>query len=51
VGFNGYPHGILNKENEFFLNDYSSTSSHLGLILEDVNKFDVQTPVLLRGIE
>jgi hypothetical protein len=50
VGFNGYPHGILNNSNEFFTNDYSSSSS-LGLVLLDTNQFDVQNPLILRGIE
>jgi len=50
VGFNGYPHGILSS-NEFFINDYTSTSSSLGLTLLDTNQFDVQSPVLLRGVE
>jgi len=48
VGFDGYPHGILNNTNDFFTNNYSSSSS-LGLILLDKDQFDVQTPLLLRG--
>jgi len=50
VGFNGYPHGILNYDHEFFTNDYSSSSS-LGLILLDNTQFDVQSPMLLQGVE
>jgi hypothetical protein len=50
VGFNGYPHGILNNENINFTNDYN-TSSTLGLVLSDANQLDVQGPLLLRGVE
>jgi len=50
VGFNGYPHGILNNSVEYFTNDYSSQSS-LGLVLLDNNQLDVQSPLLLRGVE
>jgi len=50
VGFNGYPHGILNNTTELFVNDYSSSES-LGLVLLDTNQFDVQSPLLLRGVE
>jgi len=50
VGFNGYPHGILNNSVEYFNNDYSNQGT-LGLVLLDSNQLDVQNPLLLRGVE
>lgn len=50
VGFNGYPHNIL-VDTTNFKNDYISHNGSLGLILNDSAQFDVQAPLLLRGVE
>jgi hypothetical protein len=51
VGFNGYPHNVLQNSNEVFKNDYTDINSTLGLVLLDNNQLDAQGPLLLRGIE
>jgi len=51
VGFNGYPHNVLQNSNEVFKNDYTDINSTLGLILLDNNQLDAQSPLLLRGVE
>lgn len=48
MGFNGYPHGSLQTV-EYLTNDYKSSS--IGLVLLDNNQLEVQSPLLLRGVE
>jgi len=51
VGFDGYPHNVLQVLNGGSKNDFLESSSSLGLILLDNNQLDVQNPLLLRGVE
>ena len=51
MGFNGYPHNVLQNYNEVFKNDYTDINTNLGLILFDSNQLDAQSPLLLRGVE
>lgn len=50
MGFNGYPHNNLQQLTETYKNDYTDINSSLGLILDN-NQLDVQSPLLLRGVE
>ena len=51
MGFNGYPHNILQNSSEVFKNNYTDINSSLSLILNDTNQLDAQSPLLLRGVE
>ena len=51
MGFNGYPHNLLQNSIEVFKNDYVINSSPLSLIMLDNTQLDTQNPLLLRGIE
>lgn len=52
MGFNGYPHGILNNSLEYYTNDFNTHSSgSIGLVFLDSNQLEVQGPLLLRGVE
>lgn len=51
MGFNGYPHNVLQNSKEVFKNDYTDITSTLGLILLDDKQLDTQSPLLLRGVE
>ena len=51
MGFNGYPHNILQNSSEVFKNNYTDVNSSLSLILSDTNQLDAQSPLLLRVVE
>lgn len=50
MGFNGYPHNLLQNSSEIFNNDFLTNTAEIGLTLTE-NQLDVQSPLLLRGVE
>jgi hypothetical protein len=51
VGFNGYPHNALPASIHPRTNESGSVSSQIGFYLHDNTTLDVQSPLLLRGVE